>query len=193
MRPGELNGLKWECVDLGKGEIRVRETYTKGRVEYTKTDGSQREIAISAPVRSALVEQQKVSGKRGQYVFCLANGSPIYDRNFAQRVWDPLLRHLDLRRRTPYQTRHTCATLWLASGENPEWVARQLGHTTTEMLFRVYSRFIPNLTRRDGTAFEQILAAHGFGGPATEVVIVDEPAANDAPSAIGRTRHRSAP
>ena len=45
------------------------------------------------------------------------------------------------------------ATLMLASGENPEWVARVLGHASTEMLFRVYSRYVPNLTRNDGRAF----------------------------------------
>jgi integrase len=35
-----------------------------------------------------------------------------------------------------------------------------LGHTTPEMLFTVYSRFIPNRTRRDGSA----LAARMAGG-----------------------------
>ena len=47
----------------------------------------------------------------------------------------------------------------LASGENPEWVARVLGHSSTEMLFKVYSRYIPNLTRMDGSAFERLLGA----------------------------------
>ena len=46
---------------------------------------------------------------------------------------------------------------YAAAGENPEWIARQMGHTTTEMLFRVYSRYVPNLTRRDGSAFERLL------------------------------------
>ena len=32
-----------------------------------------------------------------------------------------------------------------------------MGHTTTEMLFRVYSRYVPNLTRQDGSAFERLL------------------------------------
>jgi integrase len=27
------------------------------------------------------------------------------------------------------------------------------------MLFRVYSRYVPNLTRRDGSAFERMLTA----------------------------------
>jgi len=43
---------------------------------------------------------------------------------------------------------------------SPEWIARQMGHANTEMLFRVYSRYVPNLTRRDGSAFENLLAAN---------------------------------
>jgi integrase len=35
-----------------------------------------------------------------------------------------------------------------------------MGHSSTEMLFRVYSRFVPNLTRQDGSAFERLLAAN---------------------------------
>jgi integrase len=74
------------------------------------------------------------------------------------RVWYPALRRLGFKRRKPYQTRHTTATLWLAAGENPEWIARQMGHSTTRMLFTVYSRFVPNLTRMDGSAFERLLS-----------------------------------
>jgi len=37
-----------------------------------------------------------------------------------------------------------------------------MGHTTTEMLFRVYSRFVPNLTRQDGTAMERLLSENGL-------------------------------
>lgn len=58
-----------------------------------------------------------------------------------------------------YETRHTAATFWMAAGENPEWIARQMGHINTEMLFKVYSRFVPNLTRQDGSAFERMLLA----------------------------------
>ena len=44
-----------------------------------------------------------------------------------------------------------------ASGENPEWIAKQLGHSNTEMLFRVYSNYVPDLLRKDGTAFEALI------------------------------------
>jgi len=51
-----------------------------------------------------------------------------------------------------YQTRHTFASNALAAGEAPSWVAAMLDHASPEMLFSVYARFIPNRTRRDGSA-----------------------------------------
>jgi integrase len=88
------------------------------------------------------------------------HGHPLDAVNFTNRVWYPLLRHLGMTLRPPYQMRHTAATLMLASGENAEWVAKVLGHATTEMLFRVYSRFVPNLTRQDGRAFAGLINSH---------------------------------
>ena len=159
MRTGEIDGLKWKYVDFERRQILVREAWVNGESAYTKNDGSQREIDMSQPVYEALRAQQAVTGK-SEYVFCARNGEPLNHNNVTKRIWYPLLRHLDLRPRRPYQTRHTAATLWLAAGESPEWIARQMGHTTTEMLFRVYSRFVPNLTRRDGSAFERLIGSH---------------------------------
>jgi hypothetical protein len=41
-------------------------------------------------------------------------------------------------------------------------VAKQLGHVNTAMVIRHYYRFIPNLTRQDGSAFEKAAAAVGL-------------------------------
>lgn len=46
----------------------------------------------------------------------------------------------------------TFASNALAAGEAPSWVSQQLGHSSPEMLFQVYARWIPNRTRRDGSA-----------------------------------------
>ena len=165
MRTGEVDGLKWKYVDFERRQILMRETYVMGWENYTKNDYSQREIAMSGPVYDALREQQKRSGER-TFVFCTAQGKPLDYNNVAKRVWHPLLRHLGLTPRKPYQTRHTAATLWLATGENPEWIARQMGHATTEMLFRVYSRYVPNITRQDGSAFEALLSGRKRAGAA---------------------------
>ena len=55
-----------------------------------------------------------------------------------------------------YETRHTFASCALAAGETPEWVAKTLGHVNTSMIYKTYGRYIPNLTRQDGSAFERL-------------------------------------
>ena len=166
MRTGEVDGLKWQYVDFERGEILIRETIVAGEEDTTKTEGSQREIQMSAIVRQTLLDQAKVTRGKSKFVFCTRDGQALDHNNVTKRVWYPLLRHLGLKARRPYQTRHTAATLWLASGENPLWIARQLGHSSTEMLFKVYGRFVPNLTRQDGSAFERLLVQSGAVTPA---------------------------
>ena len=173
MRTGEVHGLKWKYVDFDLRIVRVRETFVLGEDEYTKTDGSQRDIQMSLPVFDALKAQFEVTGQSSQYVFCNQEGLPLDNKNFSDRVWYPLLCNLGLKARRPYQMRHTAATLWLASGEAPEWIARQLGHTSTEMLFRVYSRYVPNLTRQDGSAMERLLASQMSQGALIAQVMPD--------------------
>jgi len=112
-----------------------------------------RQIALD----EALEAQRHSRDPDHEYVFCSRQGTPIDAHNFATRVWYPLLRYLEIEKRRPYQTRHTTATLMLASGENPEWIARLMGHANTQMLFTVYSRFVPNLTRQDGRAITGLL------------------------------------
>lgn len=157
LRTSEIDGLKWRYVDFNRREILVRETLVKGRKETTKTLNSSRAVSISNRVFEALKSQYEETGKRSEYVFCTKTGGPLSYANVTNRVWYPTLDHLGLRRRRAYQTRHTTATLWLAAGENPEWIARQMGHSTTKMLFSVYSRFVPNITRQDGSAFERLI------------------------------------
>src|SRR5262245_5152519 len=69
-----------------------------------------------------------------------------------EHVWNRTIARSKLRRRTMYETRHSFASNALAAGEPPSWVATMLGHATPEMLFSVYARYIPNRTRRAGSA-----------------------------------------
>jgi len=64
------------------------------------------------------------------------------------------IRRIELRPKM-IETRHTFASWALAAGESPEWVARTLGHVDTTMVYRTYGCYIPNLTRKDGSAFER--------------------------------------
>ena len=171
MRTGEVHGLKWKYVDFERRLILVREAIVMKEEDELKTDGSVRDIQMTDLVFDALQAQFKFTGKLSEFVFCNRKGEPIDNQNFLNRVWSPLLRHLQLPHRRAYQMRHTAATLWLAAGEAPEWIARQLGHTSTEMLFRVYSRYVPNLTRRDGSAMERLLKQHISVAPVQGLVV----------------------
>jgi len=159
MRTAEIDGLRWKYVDLANRQITVEETLVNGRQETPKTQASYRVIQISEPVYQALSHQYDETGDN-DFVFCNEEGNPLDHRNVTKRVWNPTLAMLGLKRRRPYQTRHTTATLWLAAGENPEWIAKQLGHSTTKMLFEVYSRYVPNLTRQDGSAFNSLISCN---------------------------------
>ncbi|NLN58665.1 MAG: site-specific integrase [Gammaproteobacteria bacterium] len=157
MRTSEIDGLQWKNIDLQRREIHIREALVNGVLGGTKTYGSDRTIQMNDRVYQAFLQQKSLNNGKSDFVFCNRDGGPLDYHLVNKRVWHPILRFLGLTPRRAYQTRHTAATLWLAAGENPEWVARQLGHSTTEMLFRVYSRYIPNVTRRDGSAFEAML------------------------------------
>ncbi|MHC4468641.1 MAG: Arm DNA-binding domain-containing protein [Planctomycetota bacterium] len=157
MRTGELHGLKWKYIDFNRREILVRESLVAGEMTDTKTDSSSRDIPMSQPVFDALKEQHKRTGKM-EWVFCNGDGNQLQINNVSNRVWKPLLRLLDLPYRRLYQTRHTAATLWLAAGENVLWVSQVLGHSDPHVTFQKYAKYAPDLTRRDGSAFEALLA-----------------------------------
>ncbi|WP_296243735.1 MULTISPECIES: site-specific integrase [unclassified Psychrobacter] len=159
MRTSEIDGLKWDCINFDRREISIRGALVNGEMGPTKTLGSQRDIAMSQLVYDALLEQKARTFGKSEFVFCNSQGNPMEYRNVNRRVWKPTLALLGLKHRRAYQTRHTAATLWLAAGENPEWIARQMGHSSTEMLFRVYSRYVPDITRQDGSAMDNLLLA----------------------------------
>lgn len=164
MRTGELHGLRWSRVDFERRQLLVRDAWVRGMLDETKTDGSIRDIEMSQPVFDALMAQREATFRPDvdSFVFCNRMGEPFDVDNITNRLWYPLLRHLGLTKRRPYQTRHTFATLLLGAGENPEFVARQLGHANTMMLFNTYSRYVPNLTRRDGSAFNRMVMGAMF-------------------------------
>ncbi|MBI5904256.1 MAG: site-specific integrase [Deltaproteobacteria bacterium] len=95
------------------------------------------------------------------YVFPGKTGRPLEVNNLRKRVWYPAIAAAGLRRRTMYQTRHTFASLMLGHGEDPLWVARMLGHTSLDMIFKHYGKFVRNRSRKDGGRFLEGLKEAG--------------------------------
>jgi integrase len=163
-RPNELGALKWGDVDWSSSRFRIRAGRYRGVESTPKTSSSIRDVDMLPPVVDAMRAQKKqqaaVRLKAGlgvaepgqDYVFTGPEGGLLNPNWIRDRIWYPTLTKTQLRRRTVYQTRHSFASNALAAGEAPSWVAAQLGHATPEMLFKVYARWIPNRTRRDGSA-----------------------------------------
>lgn len=154
LRSGEINGLRWDQVDRARGVLRIIRARVAGQEVLPKNEFSERDIPLTAPLLEAL-DRQAVRTDEGAdgFVFVTRRGAPISTTNFANRDWPRILARAGLAPRRPYQTRHTAATLMLAAGENPAWIAQVLGHADCQMLWRTYARYLPNLTRQDGSAF----------------------------------------
>lgn len=160
LRSGEANGLRWDCVDLAAGTIEVACSRADGVDGLPKNESSERVVAMTPTVRDAMRRQWMRTGEMGGYVFLTRRSQPLDTQNFARRDWRRLLRKAGLAHRAPEQLRHTAATLMLAAGEAPTFVAQVLGHADCRMLLTVYARFMPGaLGRQDGAALEAVLAA----------------------------------
>jgi len=162
LRPGEQLGLRWDDLDWPRKLIAVRRAVTRWGEGATKTVASRRDVEMLPPVERALLAQRPTSALGGAWIFPNSQGGALDLTNLRERVWRPALRRAGLRYRALYQTRHTFATLALASGEDIGWVAKMLGHTSTEMVIRRYHRFVPNLTKQDGSAIARLMKDRGF-------------------------------
>jgi len=154
LRTSELIGLKWGDLDWTSTPplAVIKHSFTKHDGEHlTKTPGSARSVDLRPQVVRALKEQKTSSRLKSDFVFCSSVGGPLNRDNLMNRVWYPALKRAGIRERKPCQTRHTFATA-LSAGEAIGWMSKQMGHSNTKMIIEHYYRFIPNLTRQDGSA-----------------------------------------
>lgn len=176
VRPGELCGLAWEDVDLEKGEIHIHRNLTQqGIFGPPKTRAGERTIKLLAPALEALKAQYVLTGHfpkvpveisqrefgkseihQLHFVFMprKAKGEQAshYSVNSISSLWNTTIRLSGVRRRRPYQTRHTYACWMLSAGANPAFIANQMGHENAEMVYTVYSAWI-NALDGDQIAF----------------------------------------
>ena len=156
LRPSEQVALEWSAVDDRFIHIELSRVRNLEKADL-KTAASNRRIEIRPSMKKILEEQKKqTEGFQTPYVFINTAGRPILQDKLRE-LWGRTVRRSQLPYRRMYETRHTFASWALAAGESPEWVARTLGHVSTSMIYKTYGRYIPNLTRQDGSALESLL------------------------------------
>lgn len=156
MRRGELAGLRWTCVDLVAGEVRVEATVNDagGTVvidEFTKTRRSRR-IGLDPQTVAALAALQRQMQERAElcgtslvevaFVFTLApDGSAPMRPEYLTRRMRQLRSKLGLDNAdfdaTLHALRHWTQTALAEAGYNARQVARRGGHSP-QVMERVY-------------------------------------------------------
>ena len=156
LRTSELIALEWGDVDWIKGNIHVRRALTnaarKTGPETTKTRAGTRTVKLLPPALDALKKQRTASFLKGQEIFQNPRTLERWggDQPIRKSLWAHALKKAGVRYRYPYQTRHTYASMMLSAGENPMWVAQQMGHSDWGMIRRVYGRWMPDENIQSG-------------------------------------------
>ncbi|MBU6454174.1 MAG: site-specific integrase [Cyanobacteria bacterium REEB67] len=155
-RPDELFALRWADVDFERSEITISKGRVRGKEGTPKTKSSNRVIHMLSIVKQTLLDlKHSPTQHLDGYVFLSKKGQP-YDKH-VDREWRVALAKAGVRHRPSYQLRHTFASMCLQNGLQPGWVAKMLGHSTAQITFKHYARFIDDASNFNQTRLEAYL------------------------------------
>jgi len=143
LRKGELAGLLWCNVDLGRRLILVCRNYNR---KGTKS-GEDRTVPISSELLSALREWKAMTpySRDTDAVFPDPDGRVRTENFHWNRYVQGLAETASVDRpglrRYGHQTRHYFATQWLLQGGSDTILAKILGHRDTSLIHSTYSHF----------------------------------------------------
>lgn len=144
LRPGELQALEWQHIDLERATARIEQNQVAGVIKGPKTESGKRTVDLSAEAIQALIAQKAISFERGRRVWLNQRTLTPWqtDAQIRRVAWLPLMQRAGIAYRNPYQIRHTFASSRLTAGANPWYMADQMGHADVTMVFKTYGKFI---------------------------------------------------
>lgn len=136
MRPGEVIALTWD--DYRDGEFKVTKSMVAGELRPTKTS-----VERSVPVHGKIKTELKnvVRGIRDRHIVLTSEGNHYTSSQELSRAFTRARKRLKIRYRSPYNVRHTAASMMLSAGMKPGYCARILGHST-QVFFSTYAKWI---------------------------------------------------
>ncbi len=154
LRPGEVTGLTWDCVDFRRDELVVRQSrkvHPDGTMVIGATKAHSDRVqripdSPEAPVLSLLREHQVEQKKRRlaakawedfDLVFPNEIGRPIDPSNLRREIAG-LCEEAGIDPISPNELRHSAASLLVNAGVPLEEVADFLGHANVRMLAQTY-------------------------------------------------------
>jgi integrase len=158
LRQGELLELRWNDVDLVKGQIRVRRSIWKGKVTTPK-GGKSREVPLSDEARSAI--RALPSRFAGELVFPAGSSARHLTKGECKHPLWRACKRAGLRLIGWHVLRHTFASHLAMRGVPLKAIQELLGHTTMEMTMR-YAHLTPTVGRQ-AVALLDAPAPEGLG------------------------------
>ena len=143
-RPNEILALKWK--DISENSILIERTIVQKTIENTPKNGKSRRIALMKPLKEFLNDKER--GNLDSRIIGVAYAS-------INRSFKLLLEKVGYEKTTPHVTRHTFTSLLLQAKENPTLVQYFLGHSSLDMINKVYSHYIED--EQDVSRIEKIL------------------------------------
>jgi len=146
LRGGEVIALLKNDIDLDSGIINVSKSITKGKVTTPKTASSVRLMPIFTQLLPYIKNQLELTDSN--YLFTNINNNHFNNSNHVRGDtkagrWARLLNKANVEYKRIYATRHTFATQMLNSGKYKIMdIAKLLGHSSPQMIFRNYAKFI---------------------------------------------------
>ena len=160
LRRGELLGLKWEDVDLERGDLRVRRQVSRINGEVVeaprKTKNAYRTLPLAEDTVGVLKEQRKEVGN-SPWVFPSPNGGPISPDSVLHML-HRVLKRAGLPKVRFHDLRHTFATLVLQNGVDVKTVSGMLGHFSAGFTLDTYAHITSAAQRQAAQTMGNVLA-----------------------------------
>ena len=160
LRRGELLGLKWEDIDLERGDLRVKRQVARinGAVTESplKTKNAYRTLPLARDTIDVLNQQKRKVGSC-PWVFPSPTGSPMSPDSVLHMLHRDLER-AGLPRVRFHDLRHTFATLALQNGVDVKAVSGMLGHYSAGFTLDTYAHVTTSAQRQAAEAMEHVLS-----------------------------------
>ena len=160
LRRGELLGLKWEDIDLERGNLRVRRQVSRINGEVVeaplKTKNAYRTLPLAEDTVSVLREQRRKVGN-SPWVFPSPNGGPISPDSVLHML-HRVLKRAGLPKVRFHDLRHTFATLALQNGVDVKTVSGMLGHFSAGFTLDTYAHITSAAQRQAAQTMGSVLA-----------------------------------
>jgi integrase len=164
LRSGEVIGLRWGDVDSARGTVSVRRAVRLGREKATKSAAGTRMVALLPAARVALGSVSDADPQAPVFTNPRTDAD-WHEAKALNREFARACRKAKVRRRYVYQLRHTFATWALSAGENPAWIAKQMGHKSVQVIFDHYAKWMGELDNKAGSRMVGAVESKATRGP----------------------------